>query len=432
MNDALAGIPNPPSLGVSGADTDTPRTLGLVMIDLLPMRQLRIALGLAIAAAAVFLPFRIAAQRGANGAFPGGTNPDGSLRPTPPVTRLFSQDAYTEYAILAPGSEQFRIQFLPEETRAGATELVNATRGGSEGSDVEVFDPRTGKPLKFTYQPARNDPETHEIRATLPMPVPQGGVGRVLIYKTYKDPRTYMMHNDDIVWVRSLSGYRLGVILPLGFAFTSSNVAAQQSVTADGRLKLAFANPSGQSNPVTIHAHKTTAAFAPTPYTDMFFDDVKTLYDLDAPETHKIKVEQTYSDYHQGETAKLDSLAYLAMQDLKVIDLDTAKPFEMVKAKGATAAKLEVPITDPKQSAHIRITGTLQDAGYTEKGGELIFERTLHGLRNTVLLPAGWEVAAVSQSGTVGVNQGRAFVALINLNSENEYRVAIRARKGAK
>ena len=79
--------------------------------------------------------------RGANSPFPGGTNPDGSLRPTPPVTSLFTQDAWTEYSILAPGTESFRVKFLPEESRAGATELVNATRGGSEGSDVEVFDP---------------------------------------------------------------------------------------------------------------------------------------------------------------------------------------------------------------------------------------------------------------------------------------------------
>src|SRR5215472_8932612 len=125
---------------------------------------------------------------------PGGTNPDGSLRPAPPLQRLFTQDAYTEYQILEPGSEQFRIRFLPEETRAGATELVNATRGGSEGSDVEVYDPRTGKPLKFTYEHERDDPETHAIHAKLPIPVPEGGIGRVLIYKTYKDERTYIMH----------------------------------------------------------------------------------------------------------------------------------------------------------------------------------------------------------------------------------------------
>jgi len=393
-------------------------------------------LGIALALAVAAVPSWINAeqrrgQQGGANPFPGGANPDGSLRPTPPVSRLFSQEAYTEYAILDPGSEQFRIRFLPEENRAGATELVNATRGGSEGSDLEVYDPRTGKPLKFTYQQQGNDPENHAIHAALPIPVPEGGVGRVLIYKTYKDPRTYMMHGDDIVWVRSLSGYRLGVILPKGFAFISSNVAAQLTTQADGRLKLAFANPSGQSNPVTIHARKTTAAFAPLQYTDMFFDDIKTLYDLDAPDTHSIKVEQSYSDYRKGGKAKLDSLAYLQLQDLKVIDLDTAKDFAPVKEGKAMTVKLEVPIVDDKQSAHIRITGTLKDAGYKAVNGDMVFDRTLHGLRNTVLLPTGWEVAGVSQSGTIGAYQGRAFVALINLNAENSYRVTIHARKAA-
>jgi len=374
------------------------------------------------------VPALISAQRsGAPNPFPGGTNPDGSLRPTPPVARLFTQDAYTEYAILAPGSEEFRIRFLPEETRVGATELVNATRGGSEGSDIEVYDPRTGKPLKFTYQDEGSD--THAIHAALPIPVPEGGVGRVLIYKTYKDPRTYMMHGEDIVWVRSLSGYRLGVLLPKGFSFLSSNVAAQVTTTADGRLKLAFANPSGQSNPVTIHARRTTTAFPPRTDPDMFFDDVKTLYDLGAPETGAIKVEQTYSDYRKGEKARLNSLEYLALQELKVVDLDTAKVLAPLKEGSATNVKLDVRIVDDRQSAHLQITGTLKDPAYKVASGELVFERTLHGLRNTVLLPAGWDVVAASQSGTLGMYQGRAFVALINLNAENNYRVAIRARR---
>src|SRR5262245_16240536 len=300
------------------------------------------AVGACVLALSTAAPF---AQRGrGDNPFPGGANPDGSLRPTAPLTRLFTQDAYTEYAILEPRSESFRIRFLPEETRVGATELVNATRGGSEGSGVEVYDPRTGKPMPFTYEQDKNDPETHAIHARLPVPVPEGGVGRVLIYKTYKDPRTYMMHGDEIVWVRSLSGYRLGVLLPKGFAFISSNVAAQLSTTADGRLKLAFANPSGQSNPVTIHARKTTATFKPSKFDDMFFDDVKTIYDLDAPETGKFKVDQSYSDYRKGDQAKLDSLSYLPLQDLKVVDLDTAKTLTVTK----NVAKLDVPITDDK------------------------------------------------------------------------------------
>jgi hypothetical protein len=248
---------------------------------------------------------------------------------------------------------------------------VNATRGGSDGSDVDVYDPRTGKPLKFTYAQEGNDPESHAIRAALPMPVPEGGIGRVLIYKTYKDPRTYMMHGDDIVWVRSLSGYRLGVLLPKGFAFLSSIVAA--------------------------------------------------------PETGRMKVEQTYSDDRKGDKAKLDSLAYLPLQDLEVVDLDTAKRFARSREGGATVVKLDVPIVDDKQSAHLEIKGTIKDDGYRLDKGDLVFDRMLHGLRNTILLPAGWEVSAVSQSGTIGMYQGRSFVALINLNAENAYRVVIHA-----
>jgi hypothetical protein len=302
------------------------------------------------------------------------------------------------------------------------------TRGGSEGSGIEVYDPRSGDPIKFTYEEGAGD--SHAIHAPLPFPVPEGGIGRVLIYKTYKDPRTYMMNGEDIVWVRSLSGYRLGVVLPKGFAFLSSNVAAQVSTMPSGQLRLAFANPSGQSNPVTIHARKTAAAFAPAPYTDMFLDDVKTLYDLGAPETGTFSVQQTYSDYRKGASAKLDSLSYLALKDLKVIDLDTAKPLTTAGQGAQTTAKLEVPIVNDRQSAHLRITGTVVDGSYRLDKGDLVLSRTMRGLRNTVLLPEGWDVSAVSQSGTIGrTAQGRAFVSLINLNGENSYTVTIRARK---
>ena len=131
----------------------------------------------------------------------------------------------------APGSVQVSI----DAVAAGATTIRNATRAGSEGTDISVYDPRTGEPLKFTYEEQPNG--DHAIVAQLPQAIPQGGIGRVLIYKTYKDERTYQVNGDNIVWVRSLSGYRLGVVLPKGYAFTSSNIAAQMSTTADGRVR---------------------------------------------------------------------------------------------------------------------------------------------------------------------------------------------------
>lgn len=396
-----------------------------------------------VLAFSILVPAVAIAQRGgANNPFPGGENPDGSLKPSARLQRLFSQDAYTEYALLEPGSEQFRIRYLTEETRAGSTELVNATRGGSEGTDVEVYDPRTGKPLPFTYDVQG---ETHAIHAKLPMAVPSGGIGRVLIYKTYKDPRTYQVYTEsnpqfgiepgDISWVRSLAGYRLGVILPRGFTFLSSNVAAQMSTLPDGRLELHFANPSGLSNPLTIHARKSTAKSTamptPTPFSDMFFDDVKTLYDLDRPETHTIRVEQIFSDYRKGPAPPLDLLTYAPLDELTVTDLDTAKPLVTSKAGKATVVKLDVPIVDDRQSAHLKVDGKLTDLGYRISNDVLLFDRPMKGLRNTVLLPAGWEVTSISQSGTVGIYQGRVFVAFVNLNAENSYRVAITARKRA-
>jgi hypothetical protein len=377
-------------------------------------------------AAAVVVSVGPAAQRGQ---FPGGTNPDGSLRPSAPLTRLFTQDAYTEYEILEPGSGAFRIKFLPLETRAGATEIVNATRGGSEGSGIEVYDPRTGRPLEFTYAQQGNDPEAHAIRATLPRPVPQGGIGRVIIYKTYKDPRTYLMNGDDIVWVRSLSGYRLGVVLPRGYGLLSSNVAAHLFTLPTGQVKLAFANPSGQANPVTIHARKTAARFAATPARDVFFDDMKTLYDLGDPAAGTIAVDLTYSDARKGSRLRLDALDYLALEGLAAVDLDTAAPLPV----RAGMVQLEVPIENDRQSAHLNLRGTLRKAGYRLDAGTLVFQRRLHGLRNTVLLPAGWVLASSSQAGTVGALTTpagpRTFVAFINLNAENQYEVTIRAHR---
>jgi hypothetical protein len=302
-----------------------------------------------------------------------------------PLNRLFTQDTYTQYTLLNPATQQFRIEFRQKNPESGPRTL---TGSGSRAK------------------------------------------GRVLIYKTFKDPRTYMVQGEDIVWARNLIGYRLGVVLPKGFAFLSSNIAAQLTTQADGLLKLAFANPSGgQGNPLTIHARRTKANFAPVNYNDVFFDDIKTLYDLDAPETRSVRVEQVYSDFRKGDTAKLDSLSYLPLQDLKVVDLDTAKALAPIKSGAATVVKLYVPIATDMQSVRIKITGTLKGAGYKVENGELVFDRTVQGLRNTVLLPEGWEVAAVSESATLGMYRGRAFVAFVNINAANNYNVVIRARK---
>lgn len=379
----------------------------------------------------LLVPALIIAQRG------GPAPADDALRAGRPNTQLFALDSYTEYGMLDdPTSNSFRIVFMPLEKRPGATVLTNGTRHGSDGGDVSVWDPRTGKPIKFDYidgveakkkLPSQNfTPEDHYIIAQLPWAVPEGGEGRVLIIKTYKDARTYYPNGaNDIVWVRRLGGQRFAVILPKGYAFTSADIASQVMTQPDGRVKLALTNPSGGDSPITIHARKTNTPFVANKMTDKVYDDVKTLYDLDDPATHSFRVEQIYSDYRKGANAKLDVLTYVPLTDLKVIDLDTAKPLQTIK----DVTKLEVPIVDDKQSAHLKVTGKAHDPAYKLDNGDLVFERTVHGLRNTILLPAGWDVAGVSQPATLGVNQGRVFIALVSIQAEGGVKVAVRARK---
>ena len=264
--------------------------------------------------AAVSLP----AQQGRGGAqFPGGTNPDGSLRPSAPVTRLFTQDAYTSTSCSRRAANSFASRFCLK-TRAGATELINATRSGSEGPGHRSLRSAHGQAAQVHVRAGAERSGDHMIRAQLPIPVPEGGIGRVLIYKTYKDARTYMMNGDEIVWVRSLSGYRLGVILPKGYAFISSNIAAQLSTTARWTVEAGVCEPERAEQPVTMHAHRRPPCFTRGTYTDMFFDDIKTLYDLRRPGDRYVHGGADVQGLPQRRDATIDAMRYLALQDVKV------------------------------------------------------------------------------------------------------------------
>ena len=112
-----------------------------------------------------------------------------------------------------------------------------------------------------------------------------------------------------------------------------------------------------------------------------------------------------------------------------MIDLDTGKAFSTAKDGAATFVKLDVPIVDDKQSAHIKITGTFKDPATRRWATSWCSIARCTACATPIILPAGWEISALSQSGTIGTYEGRTFVALINLNGENNYRVTLRARK---
>ena len=185
--------------------------------------------------------------------------------------QFVSSDGYTRYELLAPETHQFRIYYEVTETRPGARFHFNPIREGSIATDESVLDAASGKPLKFEVvtgaqakadSPEENfNPAGHYIKVHLTHPVAAAGEYRLIIWKTYKDDKSYYTEGDTIVFKRPLGIPRNSVLLPSGFEVVSSTVATQVFTEADGRLKLAFVNPgSGGQLEVTIKARPLAAS----------------------------------------------------------------------------------------------------------------------------------------------------------------------------
>ena len=290
-------------------------------------RIVRIALLLGIATAPGWI---VAQQRGGNNPFPGGTNPDGSLRPSAPVTRLFSQDAYTEYALLEPGSEQFRIKFLPENSRAGATEIENATRGGSEGSGHRGLRSAHGEARRVQVRRTRSGDPCHRREASHP------GAAR-------RDrPRAHLQDLQGSAHVHDeRRRHRLGAQperIPAGCPAAEGVllhlVQRRRADEHDGR------------RPVEARVRQPERPVQPGD--DPRAQNVGELYARAVPRTCSSttsrrsttstrrrrdgsRSSRSTATIGRAAKAKLDMLAYMPLKDLTVIDLDTAKTLTPVK-----------------------------------------------------------------------------------------------------
>ncbi len=354
---------------------------------------------------------------------------------------FYSHDNHTEYDLLDPSTHQFAIVYFLTERRVGATVVLNQTRSGSAGSDIAVFDPVTGEPLKFEYMSGaeltadgtqgRFDPQEHYIRAHLTHPVREGSEGRVKILKTYMDEKSYFSQGDDIVFARSLGIARNAIVLPKDYNLVSSNVAAQILALPDGRLKISFEHANGYAADVTIRARKRGAPVRSNlAVVDRNFDFSKTLYDLQDPESHRVNVTHEYLETQPGSRSRVAFLDRTTMSSVSVVDVDTGEALKTMQEKGATFAALASAITKPSQSARLRLTGTLTDAAYTLADGQLAWEQTLRTPRSTILLPSGWEVTSVSVPATVSTQaDGRVAIQVFDGRPDEGMKVSMRATK---
>ena len=170
----------------------------------------------------------------------------GQAGTTPPQTQT---DAYTRYELQAPGSEKFRIVYDVSATTGGALYYYNGIREGAEEEVHSVTDLYTGAPLEWELVDGRHaranghpraNENGHFIKVTLARPVPDGGQARIRIDKTYRDPNSYLVEGNDIVFSRSLGIRRNSVVLPAGYELVDCNYECQVDTEegADGGQRI--------------------------------------------------------------------------------------------------------------------------------------------------------------------------------------------------
>ena len=170
----------------------------------------------------------------------------------PAAPRQTEEDEYTRYELLDPGTAQFRITYDVTATTAGARFYFNTIRRGSEASDEAVIDLMTGEAMRFEVVGGKQarleghpaaDTATSYIKVHLPRPVPMNGGVRLRILKTYRDPQSYRVEGDRVVFDRSLGIRRNAVVLPAGYEVVECNYPSQVLSEADGRVGVSFMNP---------------------------------------------------------------------------------------------------------------------------------------------------------------------------------------------
>jgi hypothetical protein len=196
----------------------------------------------------------------------GGPPPAPKAPPSAAQDGQREEDEYSLYELLDPDSAQFHILFEVTAATPGATFYFNPIRKGSEASGESVRDQATSQPLQFEVvsgAEARSsglpeaDLEMSYIRIRLPRPVPAEGGVRLLIEKTYKDPKSYSKEGADrIVFQRTLGIRRNAIVLPAGYELIECNYPSQVLTGPDGRIKVSLMHPGPDAIPLVIKARR--------------------------------------------------------------------------------------------------------------------------------------------------------------------------------
>ncbi len=398
-----------------------------------------------------------------------------------------SADEYTRYELLEPSTAKFRIVYDVTAVTPGATHYYNPIRKGSEATDESVVDLMTGAPLRFEVVTgaqaraagfARADVEGSYIKVALARPVPSnGGEGRIRIFKTYRDPKSYYVEGDTIVFARPLGIRRNAIVLPAGYEVVSCNVPVQAIEEPDRRINLSFihtfpgaadlvlkARKVGTAPPATVSSARPAPAPQPAPasavaaqprhpdlrdirVSERARQDREIVYFMQAPDTHSFRLYHDYTESRPG----VDKYVNIVRRGSTVSDpsakiLDTGEELKTQTLRGAALAKaagdagepigadtegviIAFPAVEKGRSIRLRIEETYTDPGrYGLIGDQLVWNRAFGRPANAVLLPAGWYLTTSAVPATIREEDGKIRLDFVNPRGD-EIGVYIKARK---
>lgn len=352
-------------------------------------------------------------------------------------------DSYTRYELLNPETQSFRIVYDVSATTAGAKYYWNTLRRGSEHTVEAVWDPYSGKQLKWEIvegKVARQNgltqasDDTDYLQIQLARPVPSNGEIRLRIDKTYQDKASYFSEDGGIVFSRTLGIKRNSVVLPAGYELTHCNYPVQVQLTVDARIKLSFLNRGPLGVPLLVKARPlpkdvTIKRTENTSYTydgsgsgrnqsrarigwdfeERAFQNREIVYFLQQPETHSFRLYHDYTETRVGVDRYLNIVrGGSKATDPSAMILDTGENLKVESLKGKAITERGIDLNneitpeteviaiwfDPVKeggSKRLRITETYTDRGrYLLHGDELVWDRSFGRNRNDVVLPPGW------------------------------------------
>jgi hypothetical protein len=400
-----------------------------------------------------------------------------------------SDDEYTRYELLAPETSSFKIVYDVTAVSPGAKFFFNPIRRGSEASDESVIDLATGRPLEFkdvsgseARQSGLNgaDLEGRYIRVALARPVPEGGEARIRIIKTYKDPKSYFIDGDTVVFDRPLGIKRNAVVLPAGYELVSCNIASQVIEEPDGRIGISFINIYPGQAPLIVRAKRLARGIGTKPTTpdrsspsttrssssasaaavaaeepmerirvsERASQTREIVYFLQQPETHAFSLYHDFTETREGIDRYLNIVRRgSAVSNPSARSLDSGDALKTETLRGAAITKAGIDIGEPVQpdsevvvvrfppvpkggSHRLRIEETYTDpARYTVINGELLWHRSFGRPENEMVLPDGWYLTTSSVPAVVSqTDDGKVRLAFVNPRSD-EIDVFVKARR---